>query len=164
MLYIGFIMNSKLSFPEEVIPGKNYSFWADMKVNGWLCVAALMWGASDIIFVHQVSHFDWALRTIVALAPFVVIPLWVRDVARWVRGMDELHQRLTLSAILFAVSLTFFFVLLWHRLEKAGFFQSIFPAGKNLEASWDICTVGHVILLLALSYFLGHAIFNRRYK
>jgi hypothetical protein len=156
-------MNNKLNIPEEVIPGKNYSFWADMKVNGWLCVAALIGGA-DILFVHQVKHLDVALRTIIALAPFVVIPLWVRDLARWIRGMDELHQRITLAAILFAVSTTFFFVMLWHRLDKAGFFQAIFPASKNPDASWDICTAGHVILLLAFSYFLGYTIFNRRYK
>jgi hypothetical protein len=107
---------------------------------------------------------DVALRTIITLAPFLVFPLWVRDLARWVRGMDELHQRITLAAILFAVSTTFFFVLLWHRLDKAGFFQSFFSAGKYSDASWDICTFGHVILLLTFSYFLGHAIFNRRYK
>ncbi|MGA3144631.1 MAG: hypothetical protein ABSF10_16650 [Verrucomicrobiota bacterium] len=160
MLYTGSVMNNKLNVPDEVKPGKNYSFWADMKVNGWVCVAALIWGASACLFPHVVKQWPIAWQVIIVLAQVGAILLWVRDLARWIRGRDELHQRITLAAILFAVSATFFFVMLWHRLDKVGFF----PASKNPNASWDITTVGHRILLLALFYFLGHTIFNRRYK
>jgi hypothetical protein len=164
MLYTTFIMNNKLNVPEEVIPGKDYSFWADMKVNGWPVVAALIWGASDVLFPHMVRLWPIGWRVAIAVAPFLIIPLWVRDVTRWIRGMDELHQRITLAAILFAVSTTLFFVVLWHRLDKVGVFQAILPTSKNPDVRWDICTFGHSALLLALFYFLGYAIFNRRYK
>jgi hypothetical protein len=78
--------------------------------------------------------------------------------------MDELHRRITLAAILFTVSVTFFFVMLWHRVEKAGVFQSVSSVDKYSEASWDIGTVGHIFLLMTFCYFLGYRIFNRRYQ
>jgi hypothetical protein len=123
-------------------------------------LAVLISGASDFFFAHQVKQLDVALRTLIALAPFFAILLWARSLAQWIRGMDELHRRITLAAVLFAVSATFFFVLLWHRLDEAGFFEAICPGRK----SWDIATVGHVFLLMTLFYIFGHTIFNRRYK
>ena len=164
MLYTTSIMNEKLNTPQEVMPGKSYSFWADMKVNGWVIVAALIWGASDILFPHALKQWPAGWRAIVALVPFLAILLWVRDLARWIRGMDELHQRITLAAILFATSATLFFVVLWHRLVQSGFFQAFFPTFKNPDTSWDFCTFGHSVLLLALFYFLGHSMLNRRYQ
>jgi hypothetical protein len=164
MFYTASVMNNKLNIPEEVIPGKNYSFWADMKVNGWAVAAALIWGASDVLFPHVVRQWLVGWRVAITVAPFLVISLWVRDLKRWIRGMDELHQRITLAAILFAVSATLFFVVLWHHLDKVGVFQAILPTSKNPDARWDICTFGHSALLLTLFYFLGHTIFNRRYK
>jgi hypothetical protein len=71
-----------------------------------------------------------------------------------------LHQRITVAAMLFAVSATFFFVMLWHRLDVAGFFEVICPGRK----SWDIGTIGHISLVLIFFYILGFSIFNRRYK
>ena len=50
MLYSSFVMNNKLNTPQEVMPGKSYSFWADMKVNGWVIVAALIWGPATFCF------------------------------------------------------------------------------------------------------------------
>src|SRR5450756_3191781 len=99
-------------------------------------VAVLISGASDFFFPQQVKQLDVTLRTLVALAPFFAILLWMRRLAQWIRGMDELHRRITVAAVLFAVSATFFFVLLWHRLEVAGFFEAICPGRK----SWDIGT------------------------
>ena len=162
ILYTGSVMNNKPNIPDEVFLGgnKEYSWRTDLKVNGWLMLAVLMSGASDFFFAHQVKQLDVVLRTLIALAPFFAILLWARSLAQWIRGMDELHRRITLAAVLFAVSATFFFVMAWHRLEVAGFFEAICPGRK----SWDIATVGHVFLLMTLFYILGHTIFNRRYK
>jgi hypothetical protein len=164
MLYTG-AMNHKPNVPDEIWLGKKeYSWRMDQKVNGWLFVAALISCASDILFLDQIKQWHVAWRTIIALAPFLAILLWARSLARWISGMDELHRRITLAAILFAASATFFFVMLWHRLDDAGVFAAIFPAGKNPNASWDIGTVGHIFLLLTFFYFLGYRIFNRRYQ
>ena len=162
MLYIGFVMNNKPNIPDEIFLGgsKVYSWRTDLRVNGWLMLAVLVSGASDFFFTNQVKQLEVAWRTLIALAPFFAILLWVRSLAQWIRGMDELHRRITLAAVLFAVSATFFFILLWHRLDVAGFFEAICPGRK----SWDINTVGHVFLLMTLFYILGHTIFNRRYK
>ena len=152
------------NLPDEIWLGKKeYSIWTDWKVNGWLFVATIISAASDIIFPHVVRQWPLALRAAVALAPFIIIPLWVGSLARWIRGMDELHRRITLAAVLFTTSATFFVVLLWHRLDEAGVFQAVFPA-RNPGASWDIATAGHVFLLLTFFYFLGCRIFNRRYQ
>jgi hypothetical protein len=123
-------------------------------------VTVLMSAANDSFYAEQVKHFAVAWRTLIALAPFLVVLLWMRNLAQWIRGMDELHRRITLAAVLFSVSATFFFVLLWHRLEVAGFFEAICPGRKG----WDICTLSHVFLLMTLFYIFGHNLFNRRYK
>ena len=134
------------------------------KVNGWLFVATIISGLSDIMFPHLVKQWPTGVRTLVALLPFLALLLWIRNLTRWIRGMDELHRRITLAATLFAVSASFFFVVLWHRLDKAGLFQTIFGTGKNVDVSWDISTVGHIFLLMTFCYFFGYRIFNRRFE
>ena len=122
MLYTGFVMNNRPNIPDEIFLGgnKQYSWRTDLRVNGWLMLSVLMSGASDFFFAHQVKQLDVTLRTLIALAPFLVLLLWMRNLAQWIRGMDELHRRITLAAVLFAVGATFFFVMLWHALASSG--------------------------------------------
>ena len=158
-------MKNKPNLPDEIWLGrKEYSIWTDWKVNGWLFAATIISGASDILFPHVVREWPVALRTFIAVMPFLALVLWMRSLAGWIRGMDELHRRITVAATLASVSATFFFVVLWHRLERAGFFQAIFPPGRTSEATWDISTVGHIFLLMTLFYFAGYRFFNRRYQ
>ena len=158
-------MNKNPNLPDEIWLGKaEYSMRTDWKVNGWLFVATIISCASDIMFPHLVKQWHTGVRALVALVPFLAVLLWARSLARWIHGMDELHRRITLAAVLFTVSATFFFVTLWHRLDKAGSFQAIFPSGDNPDASWDIGTVGHIFLLMTFFYFLGYRIFSRRYQ
>jgi hypothetical protein len=167
MLYSHSNMNSntKPNVPGEIFMGeKEYSWRKDWNVNGWLFVATLISSFSDIIFHHAVKQWPLSWQVAVVLAQFLAIALWARGLTRWVRGMDELHRRIFTSAILFAVSATFFVAMLWHRLDTAGLFQFLFTSSKHPNASWDICTVSHLFLLLTLFYFSGFSIFNRRYK
>jgi hypothetical protein len=127
-------------------------------------VATILSAVADIMFPHVVSQWPVALRTLAAVLPFLALLLWMRSLAQWIRGMDELHRRITMAAILFTVSATFFFVTLWHRLNEAGVFQAIFGQGRHSTAHWDVATVGHIFLLMTLCYFLGYRIFNRRYQ
>lgn len=158
-------MTIKPNLPDEIWFGKKeYSPWTDWKVNGWLIVATLISVLSDFLFPHQLRQWHVGLRALVAVIPFLAILLWARSLARWIRGMDELHRRIMLAVILFTVSATFFFVMLWHRLDEVGVFPAIPPVGKGSEASWDIGTVGHIFLLMTFCYFLGYRIFNRRYQ
>src|SRR5690349_11234079 len=130
-------MNTKPNLPDEIWLGKKeYSAWTDWKVNGWLFLATIISSASDILFPHIVREWPIAVRGLVAVTPFIALVFWIRSLARWIGGMDELHRRITLAAVLFTVSATFFFVVLWHRLDSAGVFQAIFSTSS--AASWDI--------------------------
>jgi len=155
---------NKPNNPDEIWLGKaEYSMWTDWKVNGWLFAATIFSGLCDIVFQRQVKQWDVALRAAAAVLPFVAVFLWMRTLARWIRGMDELHRRITMEAVLFTTSATFFFVMVWHRLERAGVFQAIIPGG-NAGATWDIGTIGHVFLLMTFFYFLGYRLSSRRYE
>lgn len=162
MLYTGSVMNNGPNIPDEIFLGgnKEYSWRTDLKVNGWLALAAVISSLADIIFAHTVKQWPLEARVGIVLVEFLALALWARSMTQWIRGMDEMHRGITLAAVLFAVSATFFFVLLWHRLEVAGFFEAICPGRK----SWDIGTVGHVFLLMTWFYIFGYSIFNRRYK
>src|ERR1041384_7792168 len=158
-------MTIKPNLPDEIWLGKKeYSIRTDWRVNAWLFLATFVSAASDVMFPHHVRQWNIGLRLLVALIPFLVIPLWVRSLAHWITGMDELHRRITMAAILFSTAATFFFVMLWHRLEAAGMFEALFPGSTHPRGSWDIATVGHTFLLLTFFYFAGYSIFNRRYK
>jgi cytosine/uracil/thiamine/allantoin permease len=163
MLYTAF-MNSKPNVPGDIFMGeKEYSWRKDWNVNGWLFVATIISALCDVMFPQVTRQWPLGWRIGVVCAEFAAIALWARALTVWIRGMDEMHRRITISAVLFAVSATFFFAMLWHRLDHAGLFAAIFPKPKN-GGGWDICTVGHEFLLLTLFYFVGHGIFNRRYK
>ena len=153
MLYTA-CMNTKPNIPEEIAPGKDYSFWADMKVNGWCWVAVLTSFVNEVFLLPL--HKDWPveIRVVVALVPLVASLLWMRSVAGWIRGMDELHRRITLAACLFATIATLFVVTTLHLLVVAG----VFPIKFQVTASFVI------IWLVVCFYILGHSIFNRRYK
>src|SRR4030095_10049494 len=164
MLYIVFIMKNKPTVPSEICLGeKEYSWRADWSVNGWLFAATLISALADIVFPHVVRQWPLGWRVGIVVGEFLAIALWAQDLVRWIRGMDEMHRRITVSAVLFSISTTFFLLMLWHRLDAAGLFNTIFPMPKG-GGSWDICTVGHGFLLLTLFYFAGFSFFNRRYK
>jgi hypothetical protein len=158
------MMKTKLNSPDEIMLGQtDYSWRSDWKVNGWLMAATLISGFSDIVFAHAVKQWPLGFRIGIVLVQFGAVALWVRSLKHWISGMDEMQRRITTSAVLFATGLTFFFVMLWHRLEVAGLFDAIFYKPKA-GGSWDICTLGHSFLLLTLFYIVGYSTFNRRYK
>ena len=164
MLYTADMMNTKPNVPGEIFLGeKEYSWRADLNVNGWLFVATIISAICDIMFPQVVRHWPLGWRVAIVVAEFSAIALWTRSLMRWIHGMDEMHRRITVMAVLFAVSATFFLAMLWHRLDRAGLFDAIFPKPRT-GGGWDICTVGHEFLLLTIFYFVGHAFFNRRYK
>jgi hypothetical protein len=163
MLYSSCSMNNKLNLPNEIFWGKGYSWRTDQKVNCWLGIAAIISGLADIIFAHAVKQWPLEGRVTIVLAEFLAIALWARSMTQWIRGMDELHRRITTSVMLFATGATFFFMLLWHCLNRVGLFDALFGKPKS-GASWDIGTVCHGFLLLVLFYGLAQKNFNRRYQ
>jgi len=149
------------NLPEELdlLAGKKeYSFRTDLKVNGWGYVAMVISFAGDVLLPR---HKDWPviLRAIIALAPIVPALLWGRIFARWIRGMDELHRRITLEVCLLATTATLFLFTALHPLDKAGVFQAL-----GLHAGLDLQTWWGTSWLMVCFYILGSKILNRRYR
>jgi hypothetical protein len=155
-------MNNKPNLPEEIMFGPSYSIRANLKANTWAFVAMLLSWAGDVWLAR---HNDWGAssRSVIALVPLLVSVLWVRDFGRWMRGMDELHRRLTLEACLFGTVVTLFVVTTWHLLDQAGFFQAYFlPAWLHQGSHFH--TASFPISLVLAFYFLGYARISRRYQ
>lgn len=152
MLYIDGVMNK--TTVELVQPGRNYSFRADIKLNAWAFVAVGLAFASRIVIRH---HPEWSLwlRALVALSPLLPSLFYVRSIARWIRGMDELQQRIQLGACLIATTGTIFMVLGYNLLIAQGIYLTRLPHGLDWED-----TFASVMLL----YIFGNTIINRRYK
>ena len=161
MLYTRF-MNNKPNLPEEIMFGPSYSLRANLKANTWAFVAMLLsWAGDQLLSLPR----DWTVvqRAIIVLVPLLVGLLWVRDFVRWVRGMDEMHRRLSMEACLFATGVTLFVVTVWHILDKAGVFQAgLHLARLHLDSHFR--TASFPISLVLAFYFLGYAIFKRRYQ
>jgi hypothetical protein len=155
-------MNNKPNLPEEIMFGPSYSIRANLKANTWAFVAMLLSFVGDELLAW---HSNWgpAPRAIIALVPLFVSLLWVQSFMRWVRGMDEMHRRLTVEACLFGTVVTLFVVTAWHLLAQAGVFQAgVLPVRLHFGSNFH--TASFPISLVLAFYFLGYAIFNRRYK
>src|SRR3954466_2913728 len=98
MLYT-FRMNIKPNLPDELNPGKEFSFRADWRVNRWAYTGMVLAFTGDLLLHHYKDSKDWplALRALIALVPLPPFLLWIRSFARWVRGMDELDRQITLK-------------------------------------------------------------------
>lgn len=175
-------MNNKPNLPEEIGFGK-LNLWGSWRGSlnkggaAWMFVVYLTDIPGGWLLQH---HPGWplALRLLIALTPLAASLLYVRGIALWIRGMDELHRRIMLESCLFAVIGTLFFVTAWNRLDKTGALKGIFqPSTVSLDAvPWVARWDWHRLAYLDFSYFpliaalllfffcLAHFIFNRRYK
>jgi hypothetical protein len=70
------------------------------------------------------------------------------------RGMDELHRRITQAASVFATAATLLVVAASHLLVAAGVLPGRFQATASFVILW----------LVVCFYILGRTIFNRRYQ
>src|SRR3954470_6805691 len=114
-------MDKKPNVPGEICLGeKEHSWRIDWQGNSWAFVAKLISAFSDIVFANVVRQWPLEMRVSVVIVEFFAVGLWVRSLVRWIRGMDEMHRRITVAAILFAISAAFFFLMLWRRLDAAG--------------------------------------------
>jgi hypothetical protein len=154
-------MENKPNLPDELEPGKkDYSFRKDLRVNGWGYVALAMSVAGEWL-LHTHKDRPVVLRAVITLAPVIPVLLWGRVFARWIRGMDELHRRMTVEVCLFATTATLFLFTALHPLAKAGVFQALgFREWWLMDwHSWLLTS-----WLLICFYLLGSKILHRRYK
>jgi hypothetical protein len=166
-------MNNKPNDPEECINFKNFSFWTDMRVNYWLLITIVTGAATDLLFHSKLpygllrDHYaGWPvmLRAIIELVPLLAGLLWARSMARWIRGMDELHRRITIEAWLFAAIATLGFISIWPLLDRTGVSSVILQATKIHLEALDNPNLPLTVWMLNVFYILGYFTLIRRYK
>ena len=163
-LYSAFVMKNGPNVPDELIMfDKEFSLWTAWKVCKWWFLAFVISAVCDMIFPEVKRQWPLALRVTVVLAEFLALVLFLFDATRFIRGMDELQRRIALAALFFSVIASFFFFLLWLRLEREGFFNAVFGP-PPVNGTWGISSVAHACFLLGGFYGLGFLIFKRRYK
>ena len=162
MLYINSIMNSKPNVPGEiVIADQEFSLKKAWNVNAWIFVAAVTSALSDVIFSAELRCWPVGLRLAILIFEFAAVLLWVRRLAKWIRGMDEMHRQITIATFLFSVTATLVFTLLWLRLEVGGFIEALF----GCRTGFGMGTLSFAILVHSVFYGVGHhLIFSRRCK
>jgi hypothetical protein len=155
-------MNTQPNIPGEiVIADREFSLRKAWDVNGWLGVAALTSALSDVVYSPALRQWPVGWRLAILLFEYAAVLLWVRRLAVWIRGMDEMHRQITLATLLFSVGSTLLFTLLWLRLEVGGFFEAL-AGGRT---GFGMGTLGFAILVHSVFFGLGHyLIFNRRYR
>jgi hypothetical protein len=160
MLYTGFAMNNKPNLPGEVDPRTRYfSIRAQWRVNHWAFAAILLSLGGDLLVHFHTAATDWpvVLRILIALGPLLPALLYVRSLAQWLRGMDELDREITLKVFLFAISATLYLNMALHPLAEWGVVRNGWWQ-MNWHSWWlqAVPVTGF--------YALGTMIFNRRYQ
>lgn len=153
-------MNNKLNLPEEVL----YSWRGSLKAGGgWMMLTFLTDLPGNYLIEH---HKDWplGLRIVVVLIPLMATSLYVRSIARWVRGMDELHRRVVLEGFLFSTVAYLGLAAAWFLLNQAGVWEAIaHVTSLHLERiPFSNCTL--IICLTYILYGIGYSFLNRRYQ
>jgi hypothetical protein len=182
-------MNNKPNDPEECINLKKASWRTDTKVNYWLFIAVVA-GLANAIYFHPIGPgFDGVLREdfltwpvgirlIIEAVPLLAGLLWARSWVRFIRGMDELHRRITIEAWLIAALATIGFISIWPMLDAAGISGSAYHAtrfhGEFTDKPhfflgfWMLLdkppSIFRTLLLLYAFYIPGYFILIRRYK
>jgi hypothetical protein len=189
MLYTGLVMNNKPNDPEECINFKRNSWRTDTKVNYWLFIAVVAGLANEILFhtivpplngVLRENFLTWPveIRIIIESVPLLAGLLWARSLARFIRGMDELHRRITIEAWLIAALATLGFLSIWPLLDAAGISASVYRAthfpGEFTDKPhiflvlWLLLdkppSIFLTLCLLYAFYILGYFILIRPYK
>src|SRR5262245_19801446 len=103
MLYI-YPMNSKLNVPEE-IGGFGRGYWLRIapKKTGvlWMYLVFATDAPGQWLIRHH-PEMSVFLRAPIAALPIVATAFYAATILRWIRGMDDLHRRLTIESFLAA--------------------------------------------------------------
>ena len=164
LLYNAETMSNKPNNPDELILiDRQFSLRTAWRVCRWLFLAAAISALCDWVYPKEFKQLPFGSRVAMVLAEFAALALWYFDVQRWMRGQDELQRRITQASLFFAVSVSFFFFLLWTELDAAGFFHQVFGR-PFMNNTWGICSVADVFLLISGFYGFGYLYFRRRFK
>jgi ABC-type multidrug transport system fused ATPase/permease subunit len=172
-------MNNKPNVPEETglvtLNLRKFSFRTDMKVNGWLFVAALTNFASIMLLhsntprIFHPQEKDWpvVIRAIIELLPMFISLLWIPHrywlvlllvlpliymataIIRRVSEMDEMWRKIVTEALAFSAIATGFTCISYMFLHDMG--------APEFRAQWAFC-------IMWAYYGIGLFFSWRRYK
>ena len=135
-------------------PRDQYSFKKDLLQSFWLIVAGAVTVYSHVL-LEKYAGSGPTLKWLLALSPFAPLLLYVRNVLRAIRAMDELQRRIQLEAWIFAAIGTIFATTAINVLHENGLLTMLFQPGLGLPGATVI-----MFLLLMLGGFMA----NRRYQ
>ncbi len=132
---------------ESVVPcSGEYSWKKGFHLNAWLFIATAIYCAA-LLLVKK--HSDWSptVRASLELTPLIPGLLYLRSWARFIRGMDELQQRIQLWAVLYAAVGTTLIEVVIDTLNRSGSALGLAPHGLGLGGAfmvmfvlWLICS------------------------
>ncbi len=114
-----------------------------------LIVWALLYFGARLVLESE-TH-GW-LRVAVSLAPLPAFAWFLRDFVRYLRGLDELEQRIQLEALAIAFPLTLMLIMTLGLLQIA------------VPLSTDDWSYRHIWPFLSVFYLAGLTIARRRYQ
>ncbi len=131
-----------------------YSLKKDIKLNGWLAVAAVVYCIN--LFLAR-RHPEWSvtIRAASALAPLVPGLLYILSLMRFMNGLDELQRRIQLEAWLLATVGT---VLVGIAIS------TLSASGVNLGELEHGLGMGRAFFVTFFLWLVGSAIANCRFK
>jgi hypothetical protein len=158
-------MNTKPNLPEEIGLGKWMGSWRGSWNRGgaaWMFVVYLTDVPGAWLLQH---HAGWplALRLLISLVPLAATFLYVRGLARWIRGLDELDRLVVLSSFIFGTTVYLFLAVTWPLLARAGVFAALNLTHFHL----DLMPFSNCTFAICLTYLLasiGYTFFKRRYQ
>ena len=92
--------------------------------GGWMMLVF----ATDIPglwFLGRHSEWPLVIRLVISLLPVIASVLYVRSIAFWTRGMDEMHQQLVRKAFLLAIVSFLGLSMTWEVLKRTDLFDVI---------------------------------------
>ncbi|MBS0633131.1 MAG: hypothetical protein JSS11_14570 [Verrucomicrobia bacterium] len=140
---------------ESVTPGSGeYSCRTDLRLNAWLFAATVTYGITLYVLKHEP---EWSPRSrgLFALTPLLPGLMYLRDCARFIRGLDELQRCVQMAALLFAALGTLFAQVVLATLGAQGMELGSLAHGLGL---------GQALMLLFALWLVGWGVANRRYK
>ncbi|HYD83301.1 MAG TPA: hypothetical protein VEA63_04600 [Opitutus sp.] len=122
-------------------------------MNAWLLVASVVYAVQRIL-LSRYPEWSPVARALVALSPLIPTLLYLRSWVRFVRGMDELQQRVQLEAHVFAAWGAILLGVVLSVLHQHGVLD-VLPHGLGFG--------GAMVILFSL-WLVGIRIADRRYK
>jgi len=157
-------MTAKLNHPDDIGISPKACFRDSFKAGAaWMMLVY----ATDVPGIYMLSRNpDWPLlvRVAVTLVPLFFAFQYVRAVARWIRGMDELHRALSLESFAFATVVYLLLTTAWFLLGHAGLW-SAFAQSTNVhldKVPWKNCTF--IICMIHVLFGIGYSICKRRFQ